>query len=71
MPSRKAIYNSFINSNFDYIPSVWYFTSPESMNRIQKIQERPYVSRFVFKILYPIMTLYYPNVALVHFEYIH
>ena len=25
LPSRKAIYNSFIFSNFDYCPLVWFF----------------------------------------------
>ena len=47
MPSRKAIYNSFIVSNFNYCPFVYYFTSWESINKMQKIQER--ALRFVFK----------------------
>ena len=47
MSGRKAIYNSFIVSNFNYGPLVWYFTSRESMNKMQKIQER--VLRFVLK----------------------
>ena len=47
MPGRKAIYNSFIVSNFNYCPLVCYFTSRESINKIQKIQER--VLRFVLK----------------------
>ena len=30
-PSRKAIYTSFIASNFNYCPLVWFFTSRESI----------------------------------------
>ena len=44
---RKAIYTSFIASNFNYCPLVWFFTSTESTNKINKIQER--VLRFVLK----------------------
>ena len=47
MPSRKAIYNSFIVSNFNYCPLVYYFTSRESINKMQRIQER--ALRFVLK----------------------
>ena len=47
MPSRKAIDNSFIVSNFNYCPLVYYFTSRESINKMQKIQER--ALRFVLK----------------------
>ena len=47
MPGRKAIYNSFIVSNFNYCPLVWFFTSREIINKMQKIQERPF--RFVLK----------------------
>ena len=47
MPSRKAIYNSFIVSNLNYCYLVRYFTSRESINEMQKIQER--ALRFVFK----------------------
>ena len=47
MSGRKAIYNSFIVSNFNYCPIVWYFTSRESINKMQKIQER--ALRFVLK----------------------
>ena len=47
MPSRKAIYNSFIVSNFNYCPLVYCFTSRESINKMQKIQER--ALRFVLK----------------------
>ena len=47
MPGRKAIYNSFIVSNLNYCPLVWFFTSRESINKMQKIQER--ALRFVLK----------------------
>ena len=47
MPSRKAIYNSFIVSNFNFCPLVYYFTSRKSINKMQKIQER--ALRFVLK----------------------
>ena len=46
-PSRKAIYTSFIASNFNYCPLVWFFTSRDSINKIDKIQER--ALRFVLK----------------------
>ena len=46
-PSRKAIYNSFIASNFNYCPLVSFFTSRESIDKIDKIQER--ALRFVLK----------------------
>ena len=47
MPSRKAIYNSFICSNFNYCPLVCFFTSRASINKMQKLQER--ALRFVLK----------------------
>ena len=46
-PSRKAIYTSFIASNFNYCPLVWFFTGRESIDTIDKIQER--ALRFVLK----------------------
>ena len=46
-PSRKAIYTSFIASNFNYCPLVWFFTNRESIDKIDKIQER--ALRFVLK----------------------
>ena len=46
-PSRKAIYTSFIASNFNYCPLMWFFTSRDSTNKIDKIQER--ALRFVLK----------------------
>ena len=39
-PRRKAIYNSFISSHFNYCPLVWFFTSKASIAKMQKIQER-------------------------------
>ena len=47
LASRKAIYTSFISSNFNYCPLVWFFTSRASINKIQKLQER--ALRFVLK----------------------
>ena len=47
LPSRKAIYNSFISSHFNYCPLVWFFTSKASIAKMQKIQER--ALRFVLK----------------------
>ena len=44
VPRRKAIYNSFISSHFDYSPLVCFFTS---IAKMQKIQER--ALRFVLK----------------------
>ena len=35
-PSRKAIYTSFIASNFNHGPLVWFSTSRESINKIDK-----------------------------------
>ena len=46
-PSRKAIYTSFIASNFNYCPLLWFFTSRESIDKLDKIQER--ALRFVLK----------------------
>ena len=46
-PSRKAIYNSFISSHFNYCPLVWFFTSKASIAKMQKLQER--ALRFVLK----------------------
>ena len=42
LPSRKASYNSFIVSNFNYCPLVCFFTSRASITKIQKL-------RFVLK----------------------
>ena len=47
LASRKAIYTSFISSNFNYCPLVWFFTSRASIDKIQKLQER--ALRFVLK----------------------
>ena len=44
-PSRNTIHTSFIASN--YCPLVWFFTSRESIDKIDKIQER--ALRFVLK----------------------
>ena len=47
LPSRKAIYDSFIVSNFSYCPLVCFFTSRASITKIQKLLER--ALRFVLK----------------------
>ena len=47
LPSRKAIYNSFIVSNFNCWPLVVFFTSRASFAKIQKLQER--ALRFILK----------------------
>ena len=46
-PSRRAIYNSFISSHFNYCPLVWFFTSRASIVKMQTIQVR--ALRFVLK----------------------
>ena len=38
--SRMIIYNSFINSNFNYCPLVWHFCGKKNGDKIEKIQER-------------------------------
>ena len=43
--SRKILANSFILSNFNYCPLVWYFSTAKQVKKIEKIQER--VLRFV------------------------
>ena len=47
LPSRKAIYSSFIAANFNYCPLVCFFTSRKSIDMIEKIQER--ALRFVLR----------------------
>ena len=37
---KKVLIQSFVNSNFNYCPLVWFFTSPESLRKIERIQER-------------------------------
>ena len=38
--SRMIIYNSFINSNFNYCPIVWHFCGKKNGDKIEKNQER-------------------------------
>ena len=38
--SRMIIYNSFINSNFNYCPLVWHFCGKKNGDKIEKNQER-------------------------------
>ena len=54
LESRKILANSFILSNFNYCPLVWYFLTAKQVKKIEKIQER--VLRFVhndYEIDYP------------------
>ena len=37
---KKILVQSFVYSNFDYCPLVWYFSSAKSLQKIEKIQER-------------------------------
>ena len=37
---RKILVQSFVYSNFDYCPLVWYSSSAKSLQKIEKIQER-------------------------------
>ena len=37
---KKILIQSFIFSNFDYCPLVWHFSSTNSLQKIEKIQER-------------------------------
>ena len=36
---KEVLINSFVYSNFNYCPLVWYFCSSKSMSKIEKIQE--------------------------------
>ena len=45
LDTRKILANSFINSNFNYCPLVWYFSTAKQLQKIEKIQER--VLRFL------------------------
>ena len=38
--SRRAIYKSFITSNFSYCPLVWHFCGQVNNQKLEKIQER-------------------------------
>ena len=45
LDTRKILANSFIISNFNYCPLVWYFLTAKQLQKIEKIQER--VLRFL------------------------
>ena len=45
LDTRKIFANSFIISNFNYCPLVWYFSRAKQLQKIEKIQER--VLRFL------------------------
>ena len=38
--SRRAVYNSFIMSNFNYCPLVWHFCGQVNNQKLEQIQER-------------------------------
>ena len=38
--TQKIMVQSFILAHFNYCPLVWYFTSAEQINNMEKIQER-------------------------------
>ena len=40
LDTRKILANSFIISNFNYCPLVWYFSRAKQLQKIEKIQER-------------------------------
>ena len=37
---KKILVQSFVYSNFDYCPLVWYFSSSKPLQKIEKLQER-------------------------------
>ena len=37
---KEILVQSFVYSNFNYCPLVWYFSSTKSLQKIEKIQER-------------------------------
>ena len=37
---KEVLIQSFIQANFNYCPLVWFFTSPGSLRKIERIQER-------------------------------
>ena len=37
---KRVLIQSFVQANFNYCPLVWYFSSPESLRKIERIQER-------------------------------
>ena len=43
---KFAIFNSFIESNFNYCPLIWHFCSQTNTKKLEKIQER--ALRFIY-----------------------
>ena len=37
---KTVLIQSFVQANFNYCPLVWFFSSPESLRKIERIQER-------------------------------
>ena len=42
LKSKSIIHNSFIASNFNYCPLVWYFCGTANSNKLEKLQERSF-----------------------------
>ena len=40
--AKKVVIESFILANFNYCPLVWHFCSPESIGKLERIQERAF-----------------------------
>ena len=39
--NKKLVFiQSFVQANFNYCPLVWFFSSPESLRKIERIQDR-------------------------------
>ena len=43
---KKILVQSFVYSNFDYCPLVWYFSSSKSLQKVEKLQE--HALRFLY-----------------------
>ena len=69
LPSRRAIYTSFIVSNFNYCPLVWLFISRASIMRMQKTRNVLVVSFSKTQSL--ITKPFYPRAVLILFVYLH
>ena len=65
--SRKAIYTSFIASNFNYCPLAWFFTSRESINKMKRFRREH--SDLFSRITLLVITIFYWNPGLIHLEY--
>ena len=66
-PSRRAVYNSFISSHFNYCPLVCFFTNRACIVKMQKIQER--ALRFVLKDSVSDYKFFCQKAVSIHLEY--